>query len=134
MSEADWQRILTSGHWGCGGWWRDGDSALTCACGAVLAGAERSASAPERGPLEQAILGAIRGHQTYAYTGESDTGWIGVDDFAQCKCDACVIARAGRIGSAECDRQRREAYERLAAEARERDRARFADDIDEVPF
>jgi hypothetical protein len=87
--------------------------------------------------LEQAILDAIKGHQTYAYTGPSDTGWSSDDEFGQCKCQACVIARAVHVGFSECLRQRRATGERLAAEARERDRAYFAatyPDMDEVPF
>jgi len=87
--------------------------------------------------LEQAILIAIKGHQTYAYTGQSDIGWSAEDDFGQCKCQACAIARAAHIGFSECMRQRMEASERAAAEARERDRAwwvRNYPDMDEVPF
>jgi len=87
--------------------------------------------------LEQAILDAIKDHQTYAYTGQSDTGWSAEDDFGQCKCQACQIARAAHIGFSECMRQRMEASERAAAEARERDRAWWArnqPDMDEVPF
>jgi hypothetical protein len=87
--------------------------------------------------VEQAILAAIKGHQTYAYTGQSDTGWSAEDEFGQCKCPACVIARAAHIGFGECMQQRREASDRAAAEARERDRAHYAricPDLDEVPF
>lgn len=87
--------------------------------------------------LEQAILDAIKGHQTYAYTGPSDTGWRGDDEFGQCKCPACVIARAARIGWSDCMRQYREACERALAEAQEQDRAFYARNFhytDEVPF
>jgi len=87
--------------------------------------------------LEQAILGAIKGHQTYAFTGTDDSGWSGEDEFAQCKCQACVIARSAHVGFSECMQQHREAYERRAEECRERQRAAFAAiyaDSDEVPF
>jgi hypothetical protein len=87
--------------------------------------------------LERAILAAIKGHQTYAYTGTDDSGWSGEDEFAQCKCQACVIARSAHIGFSECMRQQRAAYERRAAESRERQRAAYAAfyaDLDEVPF
>lgn len=87
---------------------------------------------------EQAILAAIEGHQTYAYTGQSDTGWSAEDDFGQCKCPACVIARAAHVGFSECMLQRREASDRLQAEAVEHDRARYAAAYaaytDEPPF
>jgi hypothetical protein len=87
--------------------------------------------------LEQAILAAIDGHQTYAFTGTDDTGWSGVDEFAQCKCQACVIARSAHIGFSECMRQYREDCERRAEESRERQRALYAAiyaNSDEVPF
>ena len=87
--------------------------------------------------LEQAILDAIQGHQTYAYTGQSDTGWSSEDEFAQCKCPVCAIARAAHIGFAETMRQRLEASKHLEAEATERDRAWWArnhPDLDEVSF
>lgn len=87
--------------------------------------------------IERVILAAIKGHQTYAYTGESDGGWISVDSFAECKCLACRIARAARIGHSECQRQRRETYARLMADAAEHDRAKWKrnhPDWDEVPF
>ena len=87
--------------------------------------------------LEQVILAAIKGHNTYAFTGTDDSGWSGVDEFAQCKCQACVIARSVHIGFSECMKQHREDCERRAAESRERMRAiyvaQFAD-TDEVPF
>jgi len=87
--------------------------------------------------VEQVVLAAIRGHQTYAYTGTDDSGWSGEDEFAQCKCQACEIARSAHIGFSECMGQQRAAYERLAAESRERQRAAYAAfyaDLDEVPF
>jgi hypothetical protein len=36
VSDADWQRILTSGHWDCLGWSIDSNGALVCACKAVI--------------------------------------------------------------------------------------------------
>jgi hypothetical protein len=87
--------------------------------------------------LEQAILAAIKGHQTYAFTGTDDSGWSGEDEFAQCKCPACAIARSVHVGFSECMRQHRAAHERLAEESRERQRAAYAAayaDTDEVPF
>lgn len=87
--------------------------------------------------LEQAVLDAIKGHQTYAYTGRSDTGWSADDEFGLCKCQACAIARAAHIGWSECMRQRREASGRALAEAQEQDRAFYARNFpysDEVPF
>jgi hypothetical protein len=80
--------------------------------------------------LEQAILAAIKGHQTWAYRHD---GWD--DEFAQCKCAACDIARAARIGWSECQAQRAEAS--AALNAAERERAYFAatyPDLNEVPF
>jgi hypothetical protein len=87
--------------------------------------------------LERAILDAIKGHQTYAYSGESDAGQIVEDTFGQCKCPVCAIARAAHIGHAECLRQHREAWARVAAERAEADRAYCIatyPDLDEVPF
>jgi hypothetical protein len=85
--------------------------------------------------LEDAILAAIKGHQTYAYTGQSDTGWSAEDKFGQCKCPACVIARTAHVGFVQCSQERREASERAHAEALERDRAYYPySDLDEVPF
>lgn len=95
--------------------------------------------------VERAILEAIKGHQTYAYTGRpgwpAEGGWSAADDFGECKCQACVIARAARIGLGECLRQRQAATERLAAAAaaRElrREQRRYArnhPDLNEVPF
>lgn len=48
--------------------------------------------------LYNAILDAIKGHNTYA-----------LDQFAMCKCPACGIARKANVGYFECKRQRREA-------------------------
>jgi hypothetical protein len=87
--------------------------------------------------LEQAVLAAISGHQTYAYTGPSDTGWQGKDVFGQCKCQACGIARAARIGGGQCASQYLEASRRLEFERREADREYYARNFpqtDEVPF
>jgi hypothetical protein len=87
--------------------------------------------------LEQAILAAIKGHQTYAFTGVDDSGWGGEDEFGQCKCQACAIARSVHIGFSECMAQHREDYERRAEECRERQRAAYCAiyaDTDEVPF
>ncbi len=44
MSEADWQRILKSGHWDCLGWSIDDRGALVCACGTVLREPEGAAA------------------------------------------------------------------------------------------
>jgi hypothetical protein len=45
VSDLDWQVILTSGHWDCGGWSRDGrDGLLICACGTRLSEPERAAA------------------------------------------------------------------------------------------
>lgn len=87
--------------------------------------------------LEHAILAAIKGHQTYAYTGASDTGWSAEDGFGQCKCQACEIARTAHIGFSECMHERREASKRARAEAAARDAAyyeRIYADLGEVPF
>lgn len=89
------------------------------------------------------ILVAIKGHQTYAeytYYGPSDTSWSGTDEFGQCKCLACVIARAADIGRPECQRQRSTADKRHMADVAERDRKYFEQyrldhpEMDEVPF
>ena len=55
------------------------------------------------------IFTAINGHQAYARTGPSDTGRTITDEFGQCKCLACIIARAAGIGYAECMHQRHRA-------------------------
>lgn len=87
--------------------------------------------------VEQAILAAIKGHQTYAFTGEDDLGVVSEDTFGQCKCPACVIARAAHIGFTECMQAQQEAWERLTAERAERARAHYARQfpgLSEVPF
>jgi hypothetical protein len=131
-SESDyvWALLVGSGHPGCDGHEFDDEARrITCTCGVVLV------DTPE--DPEQAILAAIEGHQTYALTAPSDSGWITVDEFAQCKCPACVIARAARIGFAECMQQRRDFYEAVNARGEEYDRARYAvlfPGPEEVPF
>jgi hypothetical protein len=113
------------------------DHHLACDCREALLAEDTAEYRAMWQELEQAILDAIEGHQTYAFTGTDDSGWSGEDEYAQCKCPACVIARSVHIGFSECMRQHREAYERLAAESRERARAAFAaiyDGTDEVPF
>jgi hypothetical protein len=54
--------------------------------------------------LYNAVLAAIKGHQTYAFTPGGSR-----DEFTECKCGACGIARAARVGWFECRRQREEA-------------------------
>lgn len=54
--------------------------------------------------LYNAVLAAIEGHQTYAFTSGGSR-----DEFAECKCPACGIARAAQVGWFECKRQREEA-------------------------
>lgn len=89
------------------------------------------------------LLAAIKGHQTYAqysYYGSSDTSWSGTDEFGQCKCLACVIARALGVGRPECERQRIAANRRQMGEVAERDRKYWEQyrldhpEMDEVPF
>jgi hypothetical protein len=87
--------------------------------------------------VEQVILTAIKGHQTYAYTGVSDAGWTGDDKFGQCKCPACMIARAAHIGFSQCMQERHDASLASMAEAREYEIAYYKrnfPDSDEVPF
>lgn len=87
--------------------------------------------------LEQAIIDAIKGHQTWAYTTVGEYGTTVDDEFAQCKCPVCEIARTCGVGWSECQRQRREAYEVQNAAERERERTYYAahfPDLDEVPF
>lgn len=84
--------------------------------------------------LETAILAAIRGHQTYAYD-----AWGWDDELAQCKCQACGIARAAHIGFTETLHQRlaADAAANEAAADRAREAARYYrmfPDLDEVPF
>ncbi len=92
---------------------------------------------------ERIILAAVKGHQTYArYAcyGPSDLSWTGTDEFGQCKCLACAIARTAGIGRAECERQRSAASRRHMAEAAEQDRKYWEQyrldhpEMDEVPF
>ena|SRR5271154_2658417 len=136
MSESEtagdyaWALMVGAGHAGCAGHEYD-DSArrITCTCGVVLVDTPQAA--------EQAILDAIEGHQTYALTAPGDSGWMAVDEFAQCKCAACVVARAARIGFAECMRQRSEFYKGVAARRDGYERTRYAvlfPETDEVPF
>lgn len=92
---------------------------------------------------ERIIVAAIKGHQTYArytYYGPSDLSFTGTDEFGQCKCLACVIARATGAGRPECERQRSAADRRHMAEVAERDRKHWEQyrvdhpEMDEVPF
>jgi hypothetical protein len=109
---------------------------MTCTCGIALYGF--TANDALEVSTEQAILAAIEGHQTYAITTPSDSGWTAVDEFAQCRCQACAIARAARIGFAECMRQRAAFYKGIAARSADYDRVRYAvmfpPGSDEVPF
>jgi hypothetical protein len=120
-----------SGHLACEGYVHDDESRrITCTCGVVLYD-------PPSVTAEQAILAAIAGHQTYALTAPRDSGWMAVDEFAQCKCTPCGIARAAGIGFAECMQQRRDFYEAVNARGEECDRARYAvlyPGPEEVPF
>lgn len=91
--------------------------------------------------LETAILVATAGHATWAYDAN---GWD--DEFAQCKCRACGIARTARIGFAETMRQRQAADEAADQAAAGRGRAwqqcpvrpghpdYITADIEDVPF
>ena len=65
-----------------------------------------------RRQARRVIFAAINGHQTYARTGPSDAGRTITDEFGQCKCLACIIARAADIGYAECMHQRHRASRR----------------------
>jgi hypothetical protein len=115
-----WAFMLGAGHMDCAGWVNDGGGhRITCTCGIVLY-REPATTA------DMAVLAAIEGHQTYALTAPGDTGWMAVDEFAQCKCQPCVIARASHIGFAECMRQRDEFYKSVAARRDEYDRHRYA--------
>jgi hypothetical protein len=96
-----------------------------------------------RQQAERIILAAIKGHQTYAqwsHYGPSDTSWTGTDEFGQCKCLTCAIARRAGFGRDECMRQRIEASRRHVAEAAAQDREyweqqrRNHPEWDEVPF
>jgi hypothetical protein len=110
---------------------------LACDCREALTAEDVAEYRAMFRELEQAILAAIKGHQTYAFTGADDTGWSGEDEFGQCKCQACVIARSVHIGFSECMRDHRADCERLAAESRERNRVLYVamfDGSDEVPF
>lgn len=77
--------------------------------------------------METAILAAVSGHRTWAWTPD---GWP--DEYSQCKCQACTVARAARVGRVQCMQETRENEERLSAEMRRRDRHYY--DLDEVPF
>jgi len=114
-----------------------GNHHLACDCREALLAEDIAEYRGMFRQAEQAILAAIEGHQTYAYTGSSDTGWSSADDFGQCKCTPCGIARAAGIGFAECMQQRREFYEAVNARGEEYDRARYAvlyPGPEEVPF
>jgi hypothetical protein len=93
-----------------------------------------------RQQARRVIFAAINGHQTYARTGPSDTGRTIADEFGQCKCLACIIARAADIGYAECMHQRHRASRRQMTEIDRQDREwweqqkRDHPEWDEVPF
>lgn len=60
--------------------------------------------------IYNAVLDAIKGHQTYAWKdGERDK-------FAECKCPACGIARKAHVGYWQCKDQRDEADNRMRRE------------------
>jgi hypothetical protein len=114
-----------------------GNHHLACDCREAQQAEDIGEFAAMWGEIRRAVLAAIKGHQTYAFTGTDDTGWSGTDEFAQCKCQACVIARSAHVGYIECLQDHRRDCERLAAEARERNRIAYAaiyDGSDEVPF
>lgn len=89
------------------------------------------------------ILAAIKNHQTYAqytYYGPSDLAFTGTDEFGQCKCLPCAVARKADIGRPQCQRQRGIADRRHMADVAERDRKYWEQyrldhpETEEVPF
>ena len=95
-----------------------------CDCREAMLAEVISEYRAESEDLQKHVLAAIKGHQTYAYTAD---GWP--DRLAQCKCGACGIARAARIGFSQSRKERREADERLAAERRMRERHGYHIDL-----
>lgn len=109
-----------------------GNHHLACDCREALLAEDIGEYRAMYREIEQVILTAIKGHQTWAYRHD---GWD--DEFAQCKCQACIIARAAGIGWGECQRQRRVTWDEQNAAERERDTARYRRAIcpdDAVPF
>lgn len=95
-----------------------GNHHLACACREAVLAEDITEYRLMFRQLEQAILAAIKGHPTYAYTGSIADAWSARDEFGQCKCPACEIARAAHIGFGECMAQRLEARKQAQAEAR----------------
>ena len=102
---------------------------LACDCREALLAEETGEYRAMYRELEQAILAATEGHQTYAFDEFGDE-----DEFAQCKCPACGIARAAFVGFSETMRQREEAAARQSAEAARRYRGAHHINLKEVPF
>jgi hypothetical protein len=59
--------------------------------------------------IEAALLDAIKGHNTWAYTRNG----LEADPFAQCKCQACAIARKCHVGFLEWSYDRSRADRQL---------------------
>lgn len=104
-----------------------GNHHLACDCREAMLAEEIAEYRAMFRETEHAILAAIKGHLTWAYTPDGYE-----DEMARCKCPACVIARAAHIGYVECMNARTVDTLRLQAEARRRDRHYY--DLNEVPF
>lgn len=111
-----------------------------CACREAMTAESFGELRAEIDAMYNAILAAIRGHQTWAWTPDGER-----DEFAECKCAACGIARAARVGFRDCKRQREEATRRADREHWKRlnggtlapvcpDLRNFPPYLDEVPF
>ena len=91
----------------------------------------------EHDAMYNAILAAIKGHNTYPAATDRQLA-----EFEMCKCPACGIARAARVGYWEHKRRRQQAEEAARREQWLRvNRATLAPvyphldlDLDEVPF
>lgn len=106
-----------------------------CDCREATIAEDRAELVAEHKAMSKAILDAIKGHQTYAATPDGFR-----DEFGMCKCPACGIARAARIGYWEWKRQRGQADMSIRREAWKREhRATLAPvypyhDLVEMPF
>jgi len=111
-----------------------GNHHLACDCREALLAENEGEYRSELARLEKIILAAIKGHSTW----ESIDGYP--DEFGRCKCPACDIARAARVGRAQWTADREAYYKRAYAEQREREAAHWAayyaahPELDEPPF
>jgi hypothetical protein len=103
-----------------------------CACREASIAEAFAEHMAENRELNDAIVAAIKGHNTYPVD-----SWGQPDEFARCKCQACDLARSVRVGYWDDKAERKAHYERVDAEywrrVDERNR-RDNPDYDRCPF